>query len=64
MSESITIIQLLLSYVGIFLIAGSNWVKYEVVTEKREDPKGKKAFWSKGLEYAGIILLMFLLLRT
>ena len=64
MKESIALWQLVLSYLGIALVVASNWVRYEVLTEKRPDEKGKRAFWSKALEWGGIVLLMFLLMRT
>jgi len=64
MKETITLWQLILSYVGIALVLVSNWVRYEVVTEKRPDEKGRRAVWSKALEWGGIVLLMFLLMRT
>lgn len=64
MEPTITLWQLILSYIGIALVLASNWVRYEVVTEKRPDEKGKRAFWSKALEWGGIVLLMFLLMRT
>jgi len=64
MKESIALWQLILSYIGFALIGFSSWVRYDVVTEKRPDEKGKRAFWSKALEWGGIVLLMFLLMRT